>query len=177
MGKYIYEDGLETKRLITRKLVYDDYKTWAGFFEEPEAIQFFPFLEPTSSEAIAKTWIERQLVRYDEERYGLQALIEKKTGAIIGQCGLLLQEVEDVFELEVGYALHKKYWGKGYATEAAIRFKEYGFANDQADSIISIIDVHNIPSQKVARKNGMTPGKPIIWHDMNVYIFRIHKPS
>ncbi|MBK7408047.1 MAG: GNAT family N-acetyltransferase [Saprospirales bacterium] len=175
MHNYHYEDGLETERLLTRKLVYDDYKTWSAFFDEPDAIQFFTFLKPTSSEERAKDWIEKQLARYQEQRYGLQALIDKKTGEMIGQCGLLAQDIDGKIELEVGYSLFKKHWGKGYATEAAIRFKEFGFAHNQAESIISIIDVHNIGSQKVALKNGMIRGKQLLWHDMNVYIFRVFK--
>ena len=172
MRNYRYEDRLETERLITRKLVYEDYKLWAPFFDDPEAIRFFPFLKPTSSEERAIDWIQKQLDRYREQRYGLQALIDKKTGEFIGQCGLLLQDIHGTLELEVGYSILMKYWGKGYATEAAIRFKEYGFAHEQADSIISIIDINNIGSQKVALKNGMSRDYQTVWHDMNVYIFR-----
>jgi [ribosomal protein S5]-alanine N-acetyltransferase len=146
MKTYIYEDGLETARLITRKLIPEDYKVWSAFFDAPEAIEFFPFLEPTSNEERAKWWIEKQLTRYREQRYGLQALIDKKTGEMVGQCGLLAQDIDGNIELEVGYQVFKKHWGKGYATEAAIRFKEYGFENEQADSIVSIIDVNKILS-------------------------------
>ncbi len=173
MKTYRYEDNLETTRLLTRKLVAEDYKTWSAFFDDPEATEFFPFLEPVSSEERAKWWIERQLARYREQRYGLQALIDKESGEMVGQCGLLAQDIDGKTELEVGYQIFKKHWGKGYATEAAVRFKQYGFDNEQADSIISIIDVNNVRSQRVAEKNGMTRGKQLHWWGMNVYIYRV----
>jgi ribosomal-protein-alanine N-acetyltransferase len=177
MDRYIYEDGLETERLFTRFLVPEDVKAWSDFFADPEALEFFPFVEPAPNEVRAKNWIEKQLTRYREQRYGLQALIDKKTGEMVGQCGLLAQDIDGKIEVEVGYSLLKKFWGKGYATEAAIRFKEYGFAKDQAESIISIIDIHNVRSQNVAEKNGMTRGKQVLWWNMNVFIYRIEKPK
>ena len=39
-----------------------------------------------------------------------------------------------------------QYWRKGYASEAAIKFKDYTEEHQLADSLISIIHVENIPS-------------------------------
>ena len=175
MTKYIYEDGLETERLIARKLVFEDYKPWTAFYADPEAVEYFPDFGSVSDEEKARQWVERQLKRYEEQRYGLQALFDKKTGAFIGQCGLLTQEVDGITELEVGYHVFRKFWGQGYATEAAKRFKEYGFANNLAESIISIIDIRNTRSQNVAVKNGMTREKQSTWWGLNVYIYRVEK--
>lgn len=57
--------------------------------------------------------------------------------------------------LEIGYLFNKKYWHRGYAAEAAQACKKYAFETLGADEVCSIIRDTNIPSQRVAERNGM----------------------
>ncbi|MCK6641346.1 MAG: GNAT family N-acetyltransferase, partial [Bacteroidia bacterium] len=82
-----YRDGIETERLVTRFLKAEDAGIWKAFLENKEATELFPPAFRNNPEEQAVTWIERQQTRYKENRYGLQALIDKKTGTFIGQCG------------------------------------------------------------------------------------------
>jgi len=172
MSVYKYEDGLITERLYTRFLTPEDIEPWTNFFEDPESIQYFPWVANDTAQERSKQWIERQLLRYKEKRYGLQALIDKNTNEFVGQCGLITQDVNGTHELEVGYHIFKKYWGNGYAPEAAKLFFNYGFKNKQADTIISIIHINNLKSQRVAEKNGLVREKQTRWLEMDVYIYR-----
>lgn len=172
MDNYFYQDNLQSERLYTRFVILDDIDIWTTFFDEPECGKFFPTFGLPNAKARAEHWINRCLSRYEQKTYGLQALINKETGEYIGQCGLLLQEVDGMKELEIGYSLLRKHWGKGYASEAAQLFKNYGFQNKLAESIISIIHVDNIPSQQVAIRNGMLKEKQTKWNDLDVFIFR-----
>jgi ribosomal-protein-alanine N-acetyltransferase len=172
MVNYLYEDQLETERLITRKLVSEDYKTWSVFFEDKDAIEFIIGSDTRENTERAKYWIERQQNRYENKLFGLQALIDRVSGEFIGMCGLLLQEVEGAKELEVGYHILKKHWGNGYATEAARLFKEYAFKNKLGSSVISIIHVNNVRSQSVALKNGMIRERRCSWNNLDVFIYR-----
>jgi [ribosomal protein S5]-alanine N-acetyltransferase len=175
MTNYTYTDNLESKRLRTRMLTIDDVDLWTKFFEDKESMEFMPNIDLALPKDRAKFWIEKQLSRYSENRYGLQALITKDTNEFIGQCGLLLQEIDGEKRVEVGYHIFKKHWGQGYAPEAAKLFIDYGFKNDQADSIISIIHINNIKSQKVALKNGLKRMKQTRWSDKDVFIYQIEK--
>ncbi|MCE3227977.1 MAG: hypothetical protein K0S32_2528 [Bacteroidetes bacterium] len=173
---YIYEDNLETPRLITRKLEETDRDTLVEFFSDKDCTEFLSrVMVDNDPVATSERWIAKQLGRYSENRYGLQVLIEKRTGDFIGQCGLLAQEVNGVKELEVGYHIFKKHWGKGYAPEAAMRFMKYAFDNGLADSVISIIHVDNIKSQKVALKNGLKKDKVIRYNNLDVVVYRMDK--
>ena len=49
----------------------------------------------------------------------MNALIDKANGKLAGMCGLLIQEVDGIRELEVAYAMLPQYRNKGLATEAA----------------------------------------------------------
>ena len=176
MTTYKYQDKLESNRLYTRFLTPNDIEVWAEFFSDKEAIAFFSSFGLTTNIDRAKHMIEKQLERYAQNRFGHQALIDKKTNNFIGVCGLLTQEVEDKNEIEVGYHIFKKYWGQGYAPEAAKIFISYAFDNTITNSIISVIDIGNIKSQKVAEKNGLTREKQIKYaENEDVYIYRINK--
>jgi RimJ/RimL family protein N-acetyltransferase len=63
--------------------------------------------------------------------------------------------------MESGYLFVRRIWGNGYATEAALAFKNYGFEKMQLRKMVSLIDVKNIPSTKVAERVGMKVKKTI----------------
>ena len=150
-----YTDNLSTPRLTTRFLTQEDVPAWAEFFKDPEAVQYQLLDADKTPTQRAQNWIDFCMARYQNGRLGLQALISSETGEFIGQCGLLVQEVNGVSEIEVGYHLLRQHWGKGYASEAAQMFRNYGFQHGFADSIISIIHPLNENSKKVAGRNGM----------------------
>jgi len=173
--KYLLE-GQETDRLLFRKIDLTDFGDWLKFFEDPNTS--LHWVEEKESSLIAcKKWYQKQQDRYERDKGGMNALIEKSTGRLVGHCGLLVQSVEGVTELEIAYSLLPEFWKKGYACEAAVHCKEYAFHHNFSDSLISIISLTNIPSQKVALKNGMTLEKETTYNKNRVYIYRIVKSS
>lgn len=169
-----YTDGLNSERLTTRFLTEEDAAVWAEFFADPINSTFLPFAPDKSKEELGKEMIDSQLLRYREKRLGLQALLLKDTNEFIGLCGVLVQYINNIKEIEVGYHLLRRFWGKGYATEAAQLFRDYGFNTYQPDSIISIIHPLNFPSRAVAKRNGMQLDlKAITFKDAEYDVFRI----
>lgn len=100
---FLYKDNLKTERIRTRFLSADDIEIWAKFFAGEETIAFFQMVVYETHQESARHWIDRQLTRYAEQRYGMQALINKNTSAFVGMCGLMTQTADDTVELEVGY--------------------------------------------------------------------------
>ena len=150
-----YTDGLESPRLTTRFLTIADVAAWIEYCSDPIATRFTAIPDKTPEE-MAQFLFEVALKRYQDNRLGAQALILKEGGEFIGKCGLFLQEdVNGVTEIEIGYHLLRRHWGKGYATEAAKMFRDYGFKNNFADSIVSIIHPENQLSKNVALRTGM----------------------
>jgi len=174
---FVYWDGLQTDRLFTRFLTIGDIPAWTDFFKDKEAIEFLSTFGYNSNEEMSRFWIEKQINRYKENRFGLQALIHKQTQAFIGQCGLITQAIDGKTEMEIGYHVFKKYWGQGFATEAAKCFIDYAFTNNLAPSIISIIDINNIKSQRVAGKNGLVKERQTRWAHHDVFVYRIYKEN
>jgi len=170
-----YIEQKETERLYIRPLTLDDLGDWEKFFHTPSSLLFFPPFLTGKPKKDATSWIEKQLDRYKDGRFGLQALIEKSTGKFVGQCGLLTQEIDNAKVIEIGYSLLPEHEGKGYATEAAKHFKKYAFDNKLTNSLVSIIHVDNIASQQVATRNGMTNSKRTTFHEIDVFVFRLDR--
>jgi len=143
---------LETQRLMLREMTPEDLPTLRRILQD-EAVMYA--YEGAFNEEETRRWLEGQLRRYREDGFGLWAVVLKETGAMIGQCGLTMQPVNDSRVLEIGYLFQKAYWHHGYATEAAIACREYAFNTLHAGEVYSIIRDTNTASQNVAKRNGM----------------------
>ncbi|MFZ4798019.1 MAG: GNAT family N-acetyltransferase [Bacteroidia bacterium] len=175
--KYSLE-GEESERLIFRKITQNDFETWLIFCQDFDSLKYIFSQEQLLIEdpvERCKVWFDRLNNRYENGTGGMNALIDKKTGEFVGQCGLLIQTIDEKEELEIGYALMPNHRGKGYATEAAIKCKEFAFENNFSKSIISVIDPKNIASIKVALKNGMLLEKTTESKGDIVNIYRVEK--
>jgi len=166
--------GQETGRLLFRKIQPSDYSQWLPFFETAETSKYW-IEEARPARESCDYWYAKQFGRYENGKGGMNALIEKESGQLIGHAGLLLQTVDEIEELEVAYSLLPAFWNKGYATEAAKKCMNFAFENDFRHSLISIISKTNLPSENVARKNGMKIDKETIYGRNEVNIFRITK--
>lgn len=167
--------GQETRRLRFRQLTRDDFDPWIDLFRDPSACEFLGMSKlPTPRERCEK-WFELSEYRIKHQLGGMNVLLDKTTDEFIGQCGLLIQEVDGIKELEIGYSILPKHWNKGYATETAINCRDFAFSKAYAESLISIVHIDNIKSEKVALKNGMIKMNQTIFKDAPVNIFRIEK--
>jgi RimJ/RimL family protein N-acetyltransferase len=94
---------------------------------------------------------------------------------MIGDCGITRQQVNGESLYEIGYHLRRNLWGQGLATEAAIACRGWGFANLSVDRLISLIRPENVPSQRVAERNGMKIWKEIDWRGFRHRVYSVTK--
>jgi [ribosomal protein S5]-alanine N-acetyltransferase len=134
-------------------------------------------------------WIERNRQRYQDHGVGLWAMELKKTQdtevpdsnvqnevqKIIGDCGIILQEVEGEHLYEIGYHLRRDFWGQGLATEAAIACRDWALAHLKTQRLISLIRPENLPSCRVAERVGMTIWKEVSWRGLLHHVYSIEK--
>ncbi|MCI8554716.1 MAG: GNAT family N-acetyltransferase, partial [Clostridiales bacterium] len=121
--------------------------------QDPEVMYAW---EHAFSDSEVQEWLDRQRERYRRYGFGLWAVVEKRSGRMIGQCGLTPQEYAGETVCEIGYLLERAFWGQGFAIEAAVACKRYAFGPMDREEVYSLIRDSNLPSQKVARRNGMT---------------------
>lgn len=150
---------IETPRLLLREMTPADRPDLCMILQDKEVM--YAYNGPFSDEEV-NGWLERQTGRYREWGYGLWAVVLKQTGEMIGQCGVTRQLWNGEEMLEVGYLFRHSHWHQGYATEAASACMEYAFDVLGASEVCSIIRDNNIPSQRVALRNGMRKAEGVM---------------
>jgi ribosomal-protein-alanine N-acetyltransferase len=167
---------LETPRLALREFSADDVDALASVLSDPETMRFYP---APLDEVGVEDWIARNRRRYAKDGHGLWAMVLKSSGGLIGDCGLTVQDVEDVNEIEIGYHARRDLWGQGLATEAARACRDYGFAHLVVSRLVSIIRPENLASCRVAEKNGMAIWKEVTRANLPhlVYAVQREQPS
>ncbi len=167
---------LETQRLVLREMTQADFSELCKILQDDDVMYAY---EGAFSIDEVQEWLDRQIERYKEYEFGLWAVVLKGTGAMIGQCGVTMQDYKNSKVMEVGYLFQKEHWHHGYASEAAIACKEYAFDKLNAKEVYSIIRDTNIPSQNVAARNGMTCIDKFMKHyrgiDMPHFLFSVKK--
>ena len=159
---------LTTERLKLREITPDDHNDLLAIWGDAETMRFYP--APLDEDGV-REWIERNLKRYKQNGHGLWAMILLDEERLVGDCGLTYQDVEGVAELEVGYHLNKAYWGRGLATEAARACMDYAFNQLGRRRITSLIRPENLPSRRVAERNGMRIEKEIMRSGYRHYVY------
>ena len=145
---------IKTERLILREWEDSDFAPFAELNADVRVCEFLPkILTKDESDDLVKK------VRYHFEAhgYGLYALEEISTGRFIGFTGLMIPDFEAHFipAVEIGWRLDHKYWGHGYATEAAQAALEYAFNTLNLKEVVSFTVPKNIRSRRVMEKIGM----------------------
>lgn len=163
---------LETERLLLRPFTLNDTPAMEAVLGDPVAMEFYP--APLTREGI-EGWITKNMARYEKDGLGLNAMVLKDSDEVIGDCGCIVQLVEEREQIEVGYHVRRNLWGNGYATEAARACMDYAFHQLGAQRVISMIRPGNLGSRRVAEKNGLACEKVIFWRNYDHCIYAKHK--
>ena len=163
---------LKTSRLTLRKFTIDDADALAKVISDPETMRYYP---APYDRAGVEQWIERNRQRYANDGVGLWACELNDTQQFIGDCGIIVQQVEGERLYEIGYHFRRDMWGKGLATEAAAACRDWAFTHLRTDRVISLIRPENLPSRHVAERNGMTIWKEVTWHGLPHLVYSISK--
>jgi len=147
------EARIETDRLFLRELEIADSGPLSLVLSDPESMRYYPV--PFSPEKVDR-WIAWNIENYRTFGFGLWAVVLKDSGEMIGDCGITMQDIEGSRIPELGYHIRKTYCGKGYASEAARACMAYAFSVLGLESIVSYMKADNLPSRRVAEKNGMS---------------------
>jgi RimJ/RimL family protein N-acetyltransferase len=140
---------LETERLLLRPPRAEDFDAWAGLMADPDASRFIggPLSRPPAWRNLCMftgAWAIRGFSNF--------SIIEKATGRWIGRAGPW--QPEGWPGTEIGWALDRSAWGKGYATEAAARCIDWAVDALGWDDVVHVIAPANAASIRVALRLG-----------------------
>ncbi len=163
---------VETTRLRLRRFRREDVDAVYAIIGDDVAMQYYP---RTFDRNDAKQWVERNLRRYADDGFGLFAVILKDSDALIGDCGVIRQVVEGEPQIEVGYHFRRDRWGHGYATEAARACMGLAFDAFGAEKVISLIRPENVPSRRVAERNGMNLEREVMHYNLPHLVYAMRR--
>ncbi len=152
-----------TQRLLLRpwQPEQDAQAAWE-IYSDHEVMRYIGNGKVEESIATVRDRLRLNLDIYDalDNGTGYWAAVEKTTGQLIG--AIILKQLPDAEgiltqEVEIGWHLRRKSWGKGYATEGARKLLEYGFSTLNLPIIYGITRAENQRSIRVMERLGMMP--------------------
>jgi ribosomal-protein-alanine N-acetyltransferase len=165
---------LETERLDLSEMSQADLDFIAEILADPEVMRYYP---RRLSREEAAAWVGRQIERYRAHGHGLWLVRERSSGEPVGQVGLVMQSVEGVLEPEIGYLIHRPFWRRGYASEAAAATRDHAFGALGKPRVVSLIRPENLASQGVARRIGMVREDRTVSHGgFPHWVFSVARP-
>jgi RimJ/RimL family protein N-acetyltransferase len=162
--------NVETRRLLLRGWRLDDVAPMTEINADPEVAPWLGFPDPSRTEERIRAWLDH----WQHRGFGLWAVQDKGTGAFIGRLGLVHHDDwnASTHDAEIGWALARSAWGRGYATEGALA--AMAFAREIGlRRIISITRPDNIRSQRVMEKIGLAYAGRTRWHSWDQIWYEI----
>jgi len=164
---------LLTDRLALRLFRQDDFEAHAEICADPEVMRYIR--AGPLSRADAWWQIARYLGHWQLRGYGIWAVIERSSDRLIGHLGFLNPEGGHGFEL--GWALARHAWGKGYALEGTRAAVRHAFTALDRDHIFCLIHPENARSIRLAKRLGATPEGDTEESGRPLAVFRIRRES
>jgi [ribosomal protein S5]-alanine N-acetyltransferase len=165
---------LETSRLILRAFEPEDVPVLHRIMNGPDVLRYFPPGGPPSYERVERG-VTRFLQHWQTRGYGLWAVVEHASGALIGRSGLAF--VEELQAVEIDFLFGNLYWGKGYASEAGRAVLDWGLAQHVFERLIGIVHPENTASRRVLEKLGLACQERREMWGMECLIYVLDSPA
>lgn len=158
---------LTTDRLVLRPFGAEDVEAHARLYDDPEVTRWLgdgPWLGEAARARSRKT-LERFAEEWAKHGWGVWAVTDRATGEVMGQCGLRYLQLDPPGappEVEVLYALERRQWGRGLASEAAAAALAHGFGALGLPRIVAVTRPDNHPSRAVLEKRGFVVERELV---------------
>jgi RimJ/RimL family protein N-acetyltransferase len=149
----------------------EDAEALYDLFRDP-AIMHGLGREPVSTLEEVQVLTEDAIAGWRTGGLGPFVLEASAHGRVVGQAGLMIFDTRgwtpstrasagSHAQLELGWALIREHWGRGYATEAAAAIRDWAHQRRRDDRLVSLITPDNVRSQRVAERLGAIPTETV----------------
>jgi [ribosomal protein S5]-alanine N-acetyltransferase len=180
---------LNTGRIRLRPPALLDAAALYDLFNDPEVMHGLgqePVAAPEQARAIVERWIAAW------RRDALGPFVIETAGPsrrLVGEAGLMIFDTRgwtastwadagSHAQPELGWALIRAHWGRGYATEAAAAIRAWAYEHRSIEQLVSLISSDNVRSQRVAERLGAVPTETVtpLDSDRRTVVWR-HPPA
>ena len=144
---------IETGRLVLRRWEARDLVPFAAINADPEVMDFPRPLTRMESDAEVADFE----ARWEADGFCFGAVERREDGLLLGMAGIARYDSGAAICpcVEIGWRLGRPFWGRGYATEAAVAWLDWGIRVAGMAEILAFTDPANLRSLAVMRKAGM----------------------
>ena len=158
---------LEAERVVLRDWRQGEVDAMHRWLGNPDVTHFLSWGAPTRSDSARhlRECVDAQ--RHVPRRRYFLAMELRNRPIVIGDAGFEWSDLSgEKREGRLGYFLEPEHWGRGYATEAALRLLDFAFGDLGATGMRASCDERNLASERVMKRCGMqrepaseTPGR------------------
>ena len=148
--KFSNEITLTSPRLTLREFTVDDHEAVYSYASDPDVLKYIPWDIFTVEDA--HNSIQRKIAGQNATPRFTYELAIIFNDTLIGECYL---SMTDYKEADLGFCIHKDYWGRGIATELTEMLLKFGFMDLDLHRIIATCDPRNKASSRVLEKGGL----------------------
>ena len=160
--------SLDTERLHLRELTPEDAGYALRQLNEPSFIENIVDRGVRDLEQARAYLLNGPMSGYESNGFGLWAVVEKRSGQIIGMCGLIKRP--NLEHADLGYAFLPEYFGRGFAFEACTASIAAASRDFGLPQLLAIVNPDNTPSRRLLEKLGFRlqdtrvihPGEPAL---------------
>ena len=164
-----FPDRFTTERLQAERLCADHLPEVRRMNSDPAVMAH---LWGVRSEDQTAAYMERNLRHWADHGFGLWILRERGGEDPVGRAVLRHLTIDEVDEVEVGYAFYRPYWGRGLATEIAARCVDLAEHELRLAEIVGLTEPANQASRHVLEKVGLTYERDCVHDDHETALFR-----
>jgi RimJ/RimL family protein N-acetyltransferase len=166
---------IETERLRLRLPRLEDAEAFAALLGDPETMRFLggETVPPEAVPGVVQRWIDD----WDTFPAGKFVLERRDDRTILGRVGLNFfdpatweRTTAPQAQPELGWALLREHWGRGYATEAARAVRDAA----RCERLVSLVAPANVRSGRVAERLGARPTETVVLFDGSEAVVWVH---
>lgn len=150
-------DIAQTSRLVIGRLSAEHIASLCGIWCDPAVMRYMG--GPRDPVKVREALTEE--LNGTPETYTLWPVVEKSSGEVIGDCGLLEKEQDGRKDIELVYVIGSAHQRRGFGFEAASAIRDYAFRRLGLERLVALIEPSNVPSQRLAEKLGFTAGRMV----------------
>ena len=144
-------DAISTKGLVLRRpRLSDANDIFDSYAADPEVMRYVTW-RPYGNRSEVAPFLQSRLARWDSGEEFSWAITRAEEDRVIGMIGCRVRE----HAADIGYVMSRKYWNRGYITEAAKAVVDWAGNLELIYRVWAVCDVENKPSTRVLEKVGM----------------------
>ena len=160
---------LKTERLNLEPIGEVHFEALARLRSDPQIMA--AMRGGAESRARTRATLDWYLATWEEQGYGMWAVLDRPGGDFLGECGFWLRD--DGQGVSLRFVLKRAVQGRGLAREAAAAALGYGFEGAEIDRIVAVAQDDNEASHRVLKSIGMTPSHQLPGIETGLTVYRL----